>query len=642
MAKGKVKLKGQGKAKNPPSEQFQKTPLSTQCETLDEDEITRCGLPVEDGNIRCKVHQTQYRKMYIKYKEAGKFVDETKSGREMPTKERITGYTDVASTLEEARWMRQYLEAIQIERTGRGLHMRRFFAKGDDGHKIRLKLLEKRMVQAIEILDALQARAFDLYMLSNPAREWVKSFQTTPLIPTSSENEDLLAIKSITKSIEPTPQNEQQRESVPKAGINTVDADLIEIELRAIKAQLLYVLGPFIDQEVMLRSQRKFGLLGYHTRAQYLRRIVLHEPVLSLKATNRVSFKDLILDEEFTPEDLERIGVLLDKQMQIGLLWWKDSLIEAMSIIRNKLKGTAVNIGDPKKGFKILGGWVLFNTPHSGTMSNEMWGNRFVRLCNSYDDMISYLSFGALGLFPPPTFCARVDKGRNGLAARNHISLSGVVIVDMVTGEPQVIPIPGPVPTLRRGRSPGSIIWVEMEKRAYLFGALRNEPDAFTDAFISRLRKKPDLFQVVLYSETDLEKKIECFGSGNEALPAFQMRTFEALPPSINNHPLGRSAVDLLFRTKQGMLGYLTTLTRSNSSGWFFHFKKMPVKYFVILDTVPHRHHSILAREVAWVALCVQGFGEGEYSDSKYARASNRLFEKCAEERFGSQEIVGV
>ncbi|KAJ3920706.1 hypothetical protein F5877DRAFT_65505 [Lentinula edodes] len=191
----------------------------------DEDEITRCGLPVEDGNIRCKVHQTQYRKMYIKYKEASKFVDETKSGREMPTKELIAGYTDVASILEKARWMRKYLEAIRIERTGRG----RFCAKGDfsknesgdDGHKTRLKLLEKQMVQAIEILN---------HTVNNPAREWAKSFQTTPLIPTSS---DLLAIKSITNSIEPTPQNEQQRESVPKAGINTVDANLIDMELRA-------------------------------------------------------------------------------------------------------------------------------------------------------------------------------------------------------------------------------------------------------------------------------------------------------------------------------------------------------------------------------------------------------------------------
>ncbi|KAJ3878500.1 hypothetical protein F5051DRAFT_488002 [Lentinula edodes] len=113
--------------------------------------------------------------MYIKYKEVGKFVDETKSGREMPTKERIAGYTDVTSTLEK------------------------------------LPLLEKQMFQAKEILDALQARTFDLHMVNNPAREWVKSFRTTPLIATSSKDEDLLAIKSITNSIEPTPQNEQQR-----------------------------------------------------------------------------------------------------------------------------------------------------------------------------------------------------------------------------------------------------------------------------------------------------------------------------------------------------------------------------------------------------------------------------------------------
>ncbi|KAJ3861324.1 hypothetical protein EV359DRAFT_84438 [Lentinula novae-zelandiae] len=369
--------------------------------------------------------------MYIKYKEAGKFVDETKSGREMPTKERIAGYTNVTSTLEKARWMRKYLEAIRIERAGRGLHMRRFFAlKGecDDGHKIRLKLLEKQMVQAIEILDALQARAFDLYMVNNPALEWVKSFQTTTLIPTSS---DLLAIKSITNSIEPTPQNEQQRE--------------FEIVLRIVNESL--------DQELNDKTKSQ-SLLRYHTWAHYIRRIVLHEPVLSLKATNKVSFKDLLLDEEFTAEDVEWIGVLLGKQMQIGLLWCKDSLIEAMSIIRNKLKGTAANVGDPKNRFKILGGWI-FNTPHSGTMSNEMWGT----LLESFPGKIpADIENRALGLFPPPTFCARFDKGRNGLAPRNHLSLSGVVIADMVTGEPQVIPIPGPVPTLRRGRSPGSII----------------------------------------------------------------------------------------------------------------------------------------------------------------------------------------
>ncbi|KAJ3891010.1 hypothetical protein GG344DRAFT_65805 [Lentinula edodes] len=89
--------------------------------------------------------------------------------------------------------------------------IRYIIEKCDDGHKTRLKLLEKQMVQAIEILNAVQVRAFDLYMVNNPAREWVKSFRTTPLIPTSSKDEDLLAIKSITNSIEPTGTNATKR-----------------------------------------------------------------------------------------------------------------------------------------------------------------------------------------------------------------------------------------------------------------------------------------------------------------------------------------------------------------------------------------------------------------------------------------------
>ncbi|EDR07341.1 uncharacterized protein LACBIDRAFT_298402 [Laccaria bicolor S238N-H82] len=59
------------------------------------------------------------------------------------------------------------------------------------------------------------------------------------------------------------------------------------------------------------------------------------------------------------------------------------------------------------------------------------------------------------------------------------------------------------------------------------------------------------------------------------------------------------------------MDGYLTSLDRPNCSGWFFHFKKMPVKYFVILDTSPGREVTLLAREVAWAALRAQGLGGG-------------------------------
>ena len=37
----------------------------------------------------------------------------------------------------------------------------------DDGHRRRLKLLEREMVRAVEVLDALQARAYQLYKDQN-------------------------------------------------------------------------------------------------------------------------------------------------------------------------------------------------------------------------------------------------------------------------------------------------------------------------------------------------------------------------------------------------------------------------------------------------------------------------------------------
>lgn len=106
----------------------------TQCQTLDQDEITRCNNPATDGYPhpeRCKEHQSQYRKLYTKYKAAAKIVDDTKKGREIPTKGRIQEYTDLGSTLKKARWMREYLEAIRVEKMGREIHGKRFFLKSE-------------------------------------------------------------------------------------------------------------------------------------------------------------------------------------------------------------------------------------------------------------------------------------------------------------------------------------------------------------------------------------------------------------------------------------------------------------------------------------------------------------------------------
>ncbi|KAE9403025.1 hypothetical protein BT96DRAFT_917811 [Gymnopus androsaceus JB14] len=638
MAKGKGKTKGNGRSKQSP----QNPPPPSQCETLEEDEIIRCGEPAADGP-RCKVHQAQYRTLYAKYKAAGKVVDETKAGMEMPSKEHIAQYSNLHSTLEKARRIRKYLEAIRVEKAGRDMHQKRFFAKADDGHKIRLKVLEKQMSAAVEILDAVQARAFDLHMADDPAREWVKNFQAAPL--STNDEEFFSAINSLESETDPQRDIMKQQRVAAAATTNddTMDADLIDIEMRAKKASLLYVFEFVTSEEATLQCMREFlgpenanigakSSLSYHTLCQYYRRIVMHDPVLSLKAINKRRMH-------------VQFEVLMDKRMDFGLLLWKDSIIEAMAITRSKA-GTAANVGDPKNRFKVLGGWV-FNTPHSGTMSNETWGtlletlapieanieNRFVRLCNTFDDLITYLSFGALGLFPPPRFCSKTDaQGRDAVAPRNHLSLCGCSVNYnfLYLGHHPLRDEAGPQGASYGLKWRNGLTYLELFEMSPMHLQMHSYPDSGQDLIY---------FQVVLYSDTDSKDKFECFGSGNEALPAIQTRTFEGPPASVTNLPSGRgewevqlSASDLLFGTKQPEPGYLTLLTRPGSSGWFFHFKKMPVKYFVILDTVPHRHHSILAKHVAWTALCTHGFGEGEYSNRKYARASDVMFQKRAEE----------
>jgi len=261
--------------------------------------------------------------------------------------------------------------------------------------------------------------------------------------------------------------------------------------------------------------------------------------------------------------------------------------------------------------------------------------------------MIKFLSFGAIGMIPPPTFCSAQYNGMDAVASRNHLSLSGVVVADMVSS-PKPAHMNGPVPTQRRGKTPGCIIWCEIEARGYMFGALRNEPDPFNDAFLRELKARPDLFQVVIRSETDPGRDVHVFGTGPAGvLPALRYREFEAPLVPYANRPagsgewtVGRSAVDILYgtdvkmpgRPKKPFHGYLYTLESGKSSGWFFRYKRFPVQYIVILDAIPNRHKSILARSVAWAALRAQGYGEGEYEMRKYLRASDKLFQKRAEE----------
>jgi len=325
---------------------------------------------------------------------------------------------------------------------------------------------------------------------------------------------------------------------------------------------------------------------------------------------------------------------------------------------------------------QILGGWI-FNRTHLRKTSNEAWHvsrffalilrndnnyfshltcfqcflttlqppadieNRFVRLCNTYDDLLGILSYGAIGLYPHPSFCQ--SKHGNAVMYRNHLSLAGVVICDMVSGAkpPQLC---GPVPSTHRPRQPGCIVWAELQSRSYIFGALRNEPDAFQEAFLNELTARPDLFQVITRCDSDPPRVVKAFGNGQkEALPHIRTQQFEAPAASPQNRPQGfgqwevhRSAFDILYGTQDAMGGYLVTPRNwgeKKKTNYFFHFKTFPVTYIVILDTTPNRHYTFLAQQVGWAALRAKGYGKGVYEPRKYAMASDRLFEDCAKER---------
>jgi hypothetical protein len=199
-------------------------------------------------------------------------------------------------------------------------------------------------------------------------------------------------------------------------------------------------------------------------------------------------------------------------------------------------------------------------------------------------------------------------------------------------------------PTLRSPRNPGNRTWVQIEARSYMFGAVRHEPDAFTEAFLRELKARPDLFQVMIRSETDPGQEVEVYGPSlsGDPIPQLRARNFEA--PLHVSRPEGhgewnlvaRTAKDILFGTDPRILGYLTTLKREGANrGWFFRFKKFPVKYIVIMDVIPNRDVTSLAEQVSWAALRAQGYAKGDYDKRKYAAASNALFDKCSKERLG-------
>lgn len=138
----------------PPSQQ----PAAPLCNTLQEDERTRCGRPATSGcpdTDRCREHHTQYRLHYRKYKEAQEEAERVRGGRAMPTVDEMEGCTSKAEAIQKMEWVWRYTKAIIVERTERVSHSKRFFLESDFGHRARIEVLEEEIEKAQQVIEKL-------------------------------------------------------------------------------------------------------------------------------------------------------------------------------------------------------------------------------------------------------------------------------------------------------------------------------------------------------------------------------------------------------------------------------------------------------------------------------------------------------
>ncbi|KAJ7575597.1 hypothetical protein C8J56DRAFT_974927 [Mycena floridula] len=651
-----------------------KSAPARKCTTLleDDDLETRCsnipthGTPVE----RCSVHHKQYMDTTKKYKSAQRFVDETFSASSLPTKDDVAGSTDVHVLWEKARLLKRYIKAIREERTGRELHHKRFIVKVDDGHKIRIKVLARQMKNALEIQDLLENRVLELHLKDHPAKAWAELFAKAPMEPTDPQLNLDSDIAAFMKSTRITPQVKDEDKE---------DEDLIGLRLRMEKEKYLPGLRALLDPEPMFDSffpsftmgmpgaskdqqdrLRRSKSIWAKAIQQYMRRIIFQDSHLFSKSLDKVSFKDFIMDDDLSAKDAARMTFLFGQRMAFGLRWWKDSLIEAIAMEDKRTDDNPVHdLGNLSNRLKVLDGWI-YNTVYSKAASDEAWWllftfdcpqknteNRYVRVCSSFDELHTMLTFCGFGFMEDPSFCTNlVNPAEDCRATRKHLSLCQVFVTDMISPKLS-IKFPNPIQTTKAAKKRGHVTWMQFEARAYMFGAIRNEPDTFTDAFLKELRARPDLFYVITRSETAPGRTVETIGNQCDQV---RSREFETLPFPAGTAPPGqgewvtqRSAMDVLYgrsdmvqgRSKEMpmMNGYLTSLEEGLNKGWFFRFKTFPVKYFVIFDTVHGRPVHHLARQVAWAAFRALGIVKGFYEESVYDRASDVLFNQHAKER---------
>ena len=124
------------------------------------------------------------------------------------------------------------------------------------------------------------------------------------------------------------------------------------------------MLGSIPAEHVQQPGIDRLSTIMHNTALQYARRILFNDPVLFLKAVDKVSFKDLILDEDFSLEDLVKFDHIWEKRMGFGIVWWKDSILEALAMLpsNGEHSSNAANVGDPSE-FDYV--YAEFGGPHT-------------------------------------------------------------------------------------------------------------------------------------------------------------------------------------------------------------------------------------------------------------------------------------
>jgi hypothetical protein len=126
------------------------------------------------------------------------------------------------------------------------------------------------------------------------------------------------------------------------------------------KAQMLDVFEIVTDPDLFARLRREADpddsdptfepdpSVLFNISQQYARRIMYHDSDFFFKTLNKVSFRDLVLDDDFSIEDTFKFMFLFEKnKLGFGLMWLKDAVLDALEM--SKEKGNVANFGTLSK-----------------------------------------------------------------------------------------------------------------------------------------------------------------------------------------------------------------------------------------------------------------------------------------------------